>query len=140
MRPSEEQAFAAFVRERGGGLLRFARRLIPDAGEAEDAAPVDGAPVSDPYLTSLRTRPFGPTVVPEEACFLLGDNRTNSNDSRQLGPVAADTIEGVAVEIVSTSGEHRAVPGAPERQGAGDADLVDLPNRVPPAESGPAGR
>lgn len=37
MRASEEQAFAAFVRERGTGLLRFARRLIPDAGDAEDA-------------------------------------------------------------------------------------------------------
>lgn len=37
MRASEEQAFAAFVREHGDGLLRFARWLIPDSGEAEDA-------------------------------------------------------------------------------------------------------
>lgn len=34
---SDEQAFTAFVREHGAGLLRFARWLIPDAGDAEDA-------------------------------------------------------------------------------------------------------
>jgi len=33
----DEQAFAAFVRERGTALLRFARRLIPDDGDAADA-------------------------------------------------------------------------------------------------------
>lgn len=37
VKPSEEQEFAAFVRDRGDALLRFARRLIPDAGDAEDA-------------------------------------------------------------------------------------------------------
>ncbi len=37
MRDVDAQEFAAFVRERGDELLRFARRLIPDAGEAEDA-------------------------------------------------------------------------------------------------------
>lgn len=37
MRDVDAQDFSAFVRERGDGLLRFARRLIPDAGEAEDA-------------------------------------------------------------------------------------------------------
>src|SRR4051812_182624 len=33
----EEQAFTAFVRDRGDGLLRYARLLVPDAAEAEDA-------------------------------------------------------------------------------------------------------
>lgn len=37
MRLHEEERFTAFVRDEGDGLLRFARRLIPDAGEAEDA-------------------------------------------------------------------------------------------------------
>lgn len=37
MTPSEEQAFTEFVQVRGDRLLRFARLLIPDAGEAEDA-------------------------------------------------------------------------------------------------------
>ncbi len=37
MRDADAEDFSAFVRERGDELLRFARRLIPDAGEAEDA-------------------------------------------------------------------------------------------------------
>ncbi len=36
MTPSEEQAFTAFVRNRGDALLRYARLLVPDAAEAED--------------------------------------------------------------------------------------------------------
>jgi len=37
MRAREEREFTSFVREHGDDLLRFARRLIPDPGEAEDA-------------------------------------------------------------------------------------------------------
>ncbi|WP_091294041.1 SigE family RNA polymerase sigma factor [Micromonospora halophytica] len=36
MTPSEEQAFTEFVQVHGDRLLRFARLLVPDAGEAED--------------------------------------------------------------------------------------------------------
>jgi RNA polymerase sigma-70 factor (sigma-E family) len=36
MKPSEEQAFTAFVRQRGGQLLRYAHLLTGDRGEAED--------------------------------------------------------------------------------------------------------
>jgi RNA polymerase sigma-70 factor (sigma-E family) len=35
--PDDERAFSAFVQERGTHLLRYARLLIPDDGEAEDA-------------------------------------------------------------------------------------------------------
>lgn len=34
---SEEESFSAFVRESGDGLLRYARLLFADAGDAEDA-------------------------------------------------------------------------------------------------------
>ena len=37
VRASQEREFEAFVRSHGDALLRIARRLIPDAGEAEDA-------------------------------------------------------------------------------------------------------
>lgn len=37
MNAEEERAFSLFVRERGDHLLRYARLLIPDDGEAEDA-------------------------------------------------------------------------------------------------------
>lgn len=31
----------------------------------------------------------------DEECFLLGDNRAHSTDSRQLGPIKLDRIEGI---------------------------------------------
>lgn len=34
--PAEEEAFTAFVRERGDRLLRYTRWLVPNAGDAED--------------------------------------------------------------------------------------------------------
>ncbi|MFA5863261.1 MAG: signal peptidase I [Phycisphaerae bacterium] len=40
------------------------------------------------------TTDFGPIKVPSHYCFCLGDNRGQSNDSRQYGPVFLATIKG----------------------------------------------
>jgi RNA polymerase sigma factor (sigma-70 family) len=40
MTPTDEQAFAAFVRLRGDALLRYARLLVSDPAEAEDVLQV----------------------------------------------------------------------------------------------------
>ncbi|CAA9489653.1 MAG: Signal peptidase I [uncultured Rubrobacteraceae bacterium] len=39
---------------------------------------------------------FGPTVIPEGRIFAMGDNRSNSRDSRFFGPVPIENIEGEA--------------------------------------------
>jgi len=38
-------------------------------------------------------------TVPEGQYYVLGDHRNNSNDSRSVGPLDADMVIGVAVEI-----------------------------------------
>ncbi len=44
-------------------------------------------------LVTLRSE-YGPITLPEDAFFVLGDNRVNSNDSRSFGPVHRDYIKG----------------------------------------------
>ncbi len=43
--------------------------------------------------------PFGPTVVPPDYFFVLGDNRDSSDDSRYWGPVPIQNIDGLVFGI-----------------------------------------
>ncbi len=65
---------------------------------------VNGAPLSEPYLTAQARRSmqdFGPTTVPRHDLFVMGDNRGNSADSRfGLGGVPEDDVIGRAFVII----------------------------------------
>ena len=61
---------------------------------------INGQPVEEPYLTAERNR-YDHTMLPitlgENEYFVMGDNRDNSNDSRNLtkvGPITRDMIVG----------------------------------------------
>lgn len=59
---------------------------------------VNGEPQKEPYVNSQfpDSSFFGPTVIPKGHIFAMGDNRSNSRDSRFFGPVPVDNIEGEA--------------------------------------------
>jgi len=47
-----------------------------------------------------RCTPDDPCVVPAKSVWVMGDNRTNSKDSRYIGPIPEDRIVGRAFVIV----------------------------------------
>jgi len=58
--------------------------------------------IVDPFRTNRRAEPeFGPIDLGESEYFLLGDNRSNSIDSRVFGPVKRENIIGRAELVVS---------------------------------------
>ena len=93
------------------------KRVIATAGQTVDidfaagAVYVDGAALSEPYTREPTFKDEGmtfPLTVPEGCLFVMGDNRNNSDDSRDpdLGPVDVRGVIGRAFYL--------AVPGAAE--------------------------
>jgi signal peptidase I len=58
---------------------------------------VNGERIEEPYLEpGTRTEQLEPQVIPEGMVFVMGDNRTDSEDSRVFGPIDEGTIVGRA--------------------------------------------
>jgi signal peptidase I len=56
---------------------------------------VDGEPLAEPYLPSgTSTSSFGPITVARDHYFMMGDNRSGSNDSRMHAAVDRDLFVG----------------------------------------------
>ena len=90
----------------------YIKRVIALPGDTleyrEDMLYINEEPVDEPYLDEFRaqmngfplTENFtleqvtGETVVPEGAYFVMGDNRQNSKDSREIGFVEKEEIVG----------------------------------------------
>ncbi|HJR44143.1 MAG TPA: signal peptidase I [Actinomycetota bacterium] len=57
--------------------------------------------VEEPYLMEgQQTSTFGPAEIPEGKIFVMGDNRNNSDDSRNFGPIEADAVVGHAFLLI----------------------------------------
>jgi signal peptidase I len=67
----------------------------------ENQVLVNDVAVAEPYLrTGSRMGDFGPLVVPEGEYFVMGDNRSSSQDSRAIGPVEESRLIGRAFVII----------------------------------------
>ena len=82
----------------------YIKRVIGEPGDVVYAKQghvfVNGLEISEPYLTQ-KTAKFPRTRVPEGKLFVMGDNRSNSLDSRfGLGFVPIDRVIGKAVIII----------------------------------------
>lgn len=77
----------------------FIKRVVAVGGDTIEARNgvvlVNGLEVSKPYLTSP-TSSFGPLRIPARSLFVMGDNRTESADSRVFGPIPESSVVGSA--------------------------------------------
>ncbi len=117
-----ENVFAGFVQYMGSlvGLAPpderdFVKRIIAEGGQTvrccdkNNRVLVDGEPLDEPYVYyppggQHKQRPFDAVTVPEGMVWVMGDNRTNSSDSRVNGPVPVENIIGKARVIVLPPG------------------------------------
>lgn len=86
------------------------KRVIATEGQTVDLKDgkvyVDGVQLNEPYTDGKPSYPlttaYGtsityPYTVPEGEVWVMGDNRTNSQDSRYFGSIPVDTITGKAL-------------------------------------------
>lgn len=83
----------------------YIKRVIGLSGERlsihDGAVYVNGERLEEPYLNGLATSWSGTLgqqelTIPEGQVYVLGDNRSNSSDSRAFGPIDIDQIVGRA--------------------------------------------
>ena len=82
------------------GDLDVIKRVIAVGGDtisccdASGRVQVNGASLDEPYLFEDDKATFGPVAVPDGQAFVMGDHRSRSSDSRNLGPVPEDDLRG----------------------------------------------
>lgn len=80
-----------------GAVIKRVVGLAGDVVSVEDGVlVVNGESRREPYVDYELTDStfFGPVTVPEGHVFVMGDNRSNSRDSRTIGPVSEEDLIG----------------------------------------------
>jgi signal peptidase I len=83
------------------GIAELIKRVVALEGETVEGRDnqvfVDGEPIDESYLPEgTITSDFGPEVVPDGHVWVMGDNRSASDDSRRFKSIAEDDIVGRA--------------------------------------------
>lgn len=77
------------------------KRVVGEAGQVVQVAQgnvyIDGQPLQEDYIAEPPNYQMEPIRVPENAVFVMGDNRNNSNDSHVWGTLPDEYIVGRAV-------------------------------------------
>lgn len=80
----------------------YFKRIVGLPGQTVDindtgAVLIDGEPLAESYIyerTEITNNVQYPVILGLNECFIMGDNRTNSRDSREFGPIDMAQIDG----------------------------------------------
>lgn len=82
----------------------FVKRVVALSGERvsiqDDILYINGEATPENFPRRACMRPMAEQLVPPNACFVLGDNRPCSRDSRAVGPIPQDKIVAVVKCVV----------------------------------------
>ncbi len=81
----------------------FIKRVIGLPGEVVEVRAgkvfINGKPLDEPYIREPPYYEYGPTLIPPDSLFVMGDNRNDSNDSHAWGPLPRKNVIGKALCI-----------------------------------------
>ncbi len=82
---------------------------------------INDQPIEEPFLSDSRTvrfdkasNSFGPVKIPEGCYYVMGDNRDDSNDSRNVGMITEDMVIGKVEYIIWPFNRISSVAGSEE--------------------------
>ncbi len=101
--PQRGQVVVLYIQpdQSGDALIKRVVGLPGETIEIRDGAVwVNGALLDEPYLSGVRTDrcdAYCVVTLPANGYFVMGDNRSQSRDSRSFGPIPAEQIVGEVV-------------------------------------------
>ena len=97
----------------GRGNTNFVKRVVALPGDVVQVSGgylyVNGEKYEEEYLTYRPNYELPPYQVPEGQYFVLGDNRSNSNDSHLIGPIDRSMIKGKVRQVILPLSAWRAI-------------------------------
>lgn len=103
--PQQGEIVTFTLTDASGAKTTLVKRVIAVGGQTIDLVEgqvvVDGRVLSEPYTNEDATFPLDtvdtleisyPYTVPQGYLFVMGDNRSNSSDSRYFGPIAVESV------------------------------------------------
>ena len=95
------------------GNTNFVKRIVGLPGDVvemnEGYLYVNGEKYEEEYLDHRADYNMKPYTVPEGMYFVLGDNRSNSNDSHLIGPIKREMIVGHVRHVILPLGSWRPI-------------------------------
>jgi signal peptidase I len=99
----EPQRGDIVIAKPGDSQVTLVKRVIGLPGETIESKDghtyINGKPINEPWITNFGGSYLAPTRIPEGHVFIIGDNRPISHDSRAIGSVSIEDIEGRVIFV-----------------------------------------